>query len=189
MFISRIQLIYLFAILSLIMLFSLIYGGYKLYHYQQINQQIQLLSQGEYVDPSSLDLSSAEVLIAYAALQNKLGLFDQSVELYSRAERFANKQQLTHIYYNLGNLYLTEAIVQAEKTAVVRAIAMADSAKSFYRAALTNQPDFWKAKFNFEAAQRLARDLPLGPVRIGEEGSESSPELWSAMPGFPVGLP
>ncbi|PHS26186.1 MAG: MxaK protein [Methylophaga sp.] len=189
MSISRIQLIYLFAILSLIMLFSLIYGVYKLYNYQQINQQVQLLSQGEYVDSASLDLSSVEVLLAYAALQNKLGLFDEAVEIYSHAERLANQQQLTHIYYNLGNLYLTEAIVQAEKTAVDQAVAMADSAKSFYRSALTTEPNFWNAKFNFEAAQRLSRDLPLGAVTISEEEPESSTELWSAMPGFPVGLP
>lgn len=189
MFISRLQLTYLVSVLTTLMMGFLIYGAYQLHYYQQINQQIGLLNQGEYVDASALELSSVEVLIAYGALQYKLKLFDASVETYGRAERLANRQQLTQIHYNLGNIYLSESIVHAENLAVDQAVAMADVAKDFYRSALIIQPEFWAAKYNFEAAQRLSRDLPLGELTISQESQESSTELWSAMPGFPIGLP
>jgi mxaK protein len=66
---------------------------------------------------------------------------------------------------------------------------MADVAKGFFRSALSIDPEFWLAKFNYEASQRLSRDLPLGEAKILEESQETSDELWSAMPGFPIGLP
>lgn len=189
MYLNRLILSSLLGILILLTLAALIYSGYTLQQNRQINQQIHLLAEGSLIDPEQLDMDTAEVRIAYAALQKKLNLFDEAVETYSATERLANEQQFVHIHYNLGNLYLLRAIELAEKLSVDRAVATADVAKDFYRSALKQQPDFWEAKYNLEAAQRLSRDLPLGDVIISEEATENSTELWSAMPGFPIGLP
>jgi mxaK protein len=189
MFINRSQLSYLIGLVTVLILINLFYKSYELYQYQIINQQIKILNEGEYVDAKSLDLNRVEIMIAYGALLHKLRLFDEAVEMYSRAEAVANTKQRTHIYYNLGNIYLKKAVEQAENLSVDQAISMAEVAKDFYQSALINEPGFWKAKYNFEAAQRLSRDLPLGDLILSEEGKESSTELWSAMPGFPVGLP
>lgn len=189
MSISRIQLSSLMAAMTLILLLALVLSVNQLWHDHKINEQIVLLSKGDYVDSKDLDLESIDVLLAYGALQYKLQLFDQAVETYSQAERFANHQQLTRIYYNLGNIHLSQAIRYGQSSKVDRAVAMADVAKDYYRSALLSQPDFWDAKYNFEAAQRLSRDLPLGRLVEQEESQDSSAELWSAMPGFPVGLP
>ena len=178
MFLKRNNFIYLISLLALAVITALIFSIYTLQQQQQINQQILLLN-----------MQSPEVRIAYAYLQGKLNLFDEAVETYSGTERLANQQQLVHIHYNLGNLYLVQAIDLAENLSVDRAVAMADVAKDFYRSALKNQPSFWEAKYNLEAAQRLSRDLPLGDVTISEESQDASTELWSAMPGFPIGLP
>jgi mxaK protein len=89
----------------------------------------------------------------------------------------------------MGNLYLQQAIETAEKMGIDRATALADVAKDLYKSALKKDPEFWAAKYNFEAAQRLSRDLPLGDLQESGEAQESSEELWSAMPGFPLGLP
>ena len=132
---------------------------------------------------------SADVRIAYAYRQAELLLFDEAIETYSGTERFANTKQRRQIYYNIGNLYLIQAIEMAENLSVDRATAMADVAKGFFRSALMLDPDFWPAKYNYEAAQRLSRDLPLGDAKVLEESQQESDELWSAMPGFPIGLP
>lgn len=175
--------------LLLVVSVSLIYQTVKLYQTKQINRQVTQLNQGELPDPNTLNMQSAEVRIAYAYRQAELKLFDQAVETYSATERFANISQRRRIYYNLGNLYLVQAIEMAENLSVDRATAMADVAKDFFRSALELDPDFWLAKYNYEAAQRLSRDLPLGEARVLEESQEKSDELWSAMPGFPIGLP
>ena len=188
-FLNRNNFIYLISLLALAVITALIFSIYTLQQHQQINQQILLLNKGELVDAEQLNMQSPEVRIAYAYLQGKLNLFDEAVETYSGTERLSNQQQLVHIHYNLGNLYLVQAIDLAENLSVDRAVAMADVAKDFYRSALKNQPSFWEAKYNLEAAQRLSRDLPLGDVTISEESQDASTELWSAMPGFPIGLP
>lgn len=187
--ISRTQLSSTVAVITVTFLLILGLSINKLIYNQKINDQIALLQQGNYVDSKDLDLQSIEVLFAYGALQYKLKLFDEAVETYSQAERFATHQQLTHIYYNLGNIHLSQAIENGQQIKVDRAVAMADVAKDYYHSALLNQPDFWNAKYNYEAAQRLSRDLPLGELSEEEEVQDSSAELWSAMPGFPIGLP
>ncbi len=179
----------LISVVTIILLSVLVWNVKTLIDANKINQQIALLRQGDWVDAKVLDLHSVEVLLAYGALQTKLQLFDQAVETYSQAERLANHQQLTHIYYNLGNIHLSQAIEYGQQIKVDRAVAMADVAKGYYRSALGNQPGFWDAKYNYEAAQRLSRDLPLGELSENEEAEDSSAELWSAMPGFPIGLP
>mgnify|MGYP003384692113 CR=1 FL=1 len=187
--ISRIQLSSLVAVITALLLVFLVFNINQLMHDNKVNEQISLLNNGDYIDGKDLELNSIEVLLAYGALQYKLQLFDQAVETYSQAERLANHQQLTHIYYNLGNIHLSQAIEYGQQIKVDRAVAMADVAKDYYRSALGNQPDFWNAKYNYEAAQRLSRDLPLGKLSEEEEAQDSSAELWSAMPGFPIGLP
>lgn len=187
--ISRNQLSLLAAVITLLLLLALGKSVNTLWHDHKINQQLVWLQEGNYLDKEQVDLTSIEAQLAYAELQYKLQLFDQAVETYSQAERLANHQQLTHIYYNLGNIHLSRAIEYGQQVKVDRAVAMADVAKDYYRSALLNQPDFWDAKYNYEAAQRLSRDLPLGALVESKEAQDSSAELWSAMPGFPIGLP
>ena len=189
MILRRITVTRLTGLSALLLFAAFVYQLVVVLQHQHINQQIQMISQGDLPEPESVDMQSAPVRIAYAFLQNQINLFDQAIETYSGTERLADNRQRRQIYYNLGNIYLTQAISLAENLSVDRATAMADVAKDFYRATLKLDPQFWEAKFNLEAAQRLSRDLPLGEVTITEEVEDSSEELWSAMPGFPIGLP
>lgn len=90
--------------------------------------------------------------------------------------------------YNLGNLYVERAVAAADAYDIDGARTMAELAKQAYRDALRARPDYWAAKHNFEAAQRLVRDLP---VHEGEpqEGEAPAEDVWSQMPGFPRGAP
>lgn len=170
-------------------LIGLVFSTMSLQRSELINKTQRLLAGDSYIEPEKVDLSIPEIRFAYAWHLAEGGLFDDAVEAYSKAEIDATPEMVKHIYYNMGNLYLTQAVELAEKMGVDRAMALADVAKDMYESALKIDDQFWDAKFNLEAAQRLSRDLPLGRLQESEEGAESSTELWSAMPGFPIGLP
>jgi mxaK protein len=175
----------LLVLLSVLLVMDL----YQLLRQRDINEQVHLLSQQDYIEASSVNLEEVDVLLAYAAMLNRFQLYDQAMESYSKAERLADDKQLPYIFYNMGNIHLRQAIEFGQNTDVDKAIAMADVAKEYFRFALQRDPQFWDAKYNYEVAQRLSRDLPLGDLIEREQSEDGSAELWSAMPGFPIGLP
>ena len=154
-----------------------------------VNQTLQQLKTGRFIKADEVDLSQPENQFAYAWHLHQQGLFEEAVDAYGRAERAVAPDFVKVVHYNMGNLYLEQAIEVAEQMGIDRATALADVAKDLFRTALKQDPDFWVAKYNLEAAQRLSRDLPLGDLQESEAAEESSEELWSAMPGFPLGLP
>ena len=158
-------------------------------HQKAINEAIQLLQSPRLVEMNEINLTEPELQFAYAHHLQQRGMFEDAVDAYGKAERMSSPAMLKLVYYNMGNLYLEQAIETAEKMGIDRATALADVAKDLYKSALKNDPEFWAAKYNYEAAQRLSRDLPLGDLQESGEAQESSEELWSAMPGFPLGLP
>jgi len=176
-------------VIAVFLLALILNDSYNLIRDRDANKQIAMLGQYDYLDDVQWDLAEIDVLLAYAAMQTRFQLYDEAIESYSRAERMASQQQLPAIYYNLGNIHLKQSIAAGENTEVDKAVAMADVAKEYYRFALQADPQFWDAKYNYESAQRLSRDLPLGDLVENESTQDSSAELWSAMPGFPVGLP
>ena len=189
MTIRRKHLKLFFLIVMLCALVSLALSTMSLQRKQLINDTQRILAADRFIEAEQVDLSIPEIRFAYAWHLAEQGLFDESVEAYSKAEIDGAPEMLKQVYYNMGNLYLTQAIELAEKMGIDRAMALADVAKDMYESALKIDDQFWNAKFNLEAAQRLSRDLPLGRVQESEQGTESSTELWSAMPGFPIGLP
>ncbi len=156
-------------------------------------------SYNQYVNSSeSLDVAlasdekrilTAEQWFINATTLARGGYYEKAAEAYAQSSRLADSELLVFIYYNLGNLYLKQAISQAEKLGIDSAMAFTDAAKSFYRRSLRLSPSFLQAKYNYETAQRLVRDLPLNESKSGTEEEEVPEDLWSAMPGFPIGLP
>lgn len=180
-----------FTLAGLSALFALlaVLAFYQQTQLEQDNQLIAKVLQGESLNLTVDQTETVEIMMAIGYQQQQFNLADEAIETYSRAERFAESQQRVWLFYNLGNLYLKQAVDLAQNMRVDRAVAMSDVAKDFYRSALRIEPSFFAAKYNYEAAQRLSRDLPLGDVRISEESDEGRSEFWSAMPGFPIGLP
>jgi mxaK protein len=176
-------------IMMLVTTFTMSISAFSLIQKCKINEHITILNQSEYIEASRVDLDQSEVLLAYAAMQARFQLYDQAIESYSRAERLVDDNELAAIYYNIGNIHLKQAIESGQNADVDKAIAMADVGKEYFRLALQMEPTFWNAKYNYEAAQRLSRDLPLGELVEREQSEEGSAELWSAVPGFPIGLP
>ena len=183
---------HLSILLYLLVVILLIATGRQLLELQRaqhINTTMEQLQQHKLVDADTLDLGQPKIQLAYAWHLHQRGQFEEAVDAYGRAEGMLPPEQLGKLHYNLGNLYLQEAIRLAEQLGVDRATALADVAKGLYQSALKRDPQFWLAKYNLEAAQRLSRDLPLAELRDTDEAQDSSTELWSAMPGFPLGLP
>lgn len=189
MMLRRRYLQHLMLVISLIFLTLLCMQIVERQHQKAINDAIKLLQSPRLVDASKIDLTEPELQFAYAHHLQQRGMFEDAVDAYGKAERLSSPAMLKLVYYNMGNLYLQQAIETAEKMGIDRATALADVAKDLYKSALKNDPEFWAAKYNYEAAQRLSRDLPLGDLKDSGEAQESSEELWSAMPGFPLGLP
>lgn len=119
-----------------------------------------------------------------------------------RREQFADAQAVlaglgetggpgfrAYVAYDLGNLYLRQALHEAERGEAGRAQPLAELAKAAYRRALRADPDFWDAKYNLETATRLSPDFD--PVDSGTEApdEEAARKLWTRVPGFPRGLP
>ncbi|HUL13075.1 MAG TPA: MxaK protein [Methylococcaceae bacterium] len=119
-----------------------------------------------------------------------------------RREQFADAQEVmvglgekgapvfrARASYDLGNLYLRQALAETERGEAGRAAPLAELAKEAYRRALRADPAFWDAKYNLEAATRLNPDFD--PVDSGTEepDEDAARKLWTRVPGFPRGLP
>lgn len=119
-----------------------------------------------------------------------------------RRERFADAQEIladlgekgapefrARASYDLGNLYLRQALAETERGEAGRAAPLAELAKEAYRRALRADPTFWDAKYNLEAATRLSPDFDPVDGGTEEPDEEAARKLWTRVPGFPRGLP
>jgi len=90
--------------------------------------------------------------------------------------------------YNLGNLYLEQAIQQAKAMNINEALPLAGLAKQAYRQALALDSGNWDAKYNLEVAMRLLPEMDRVDMPDDEPTNQKS-QLWTTVPGFPRGLP
>jgi mxaK protein len=96
----------------------------------------------------------------------------------------------TLLFYNLANARVRQAFGLIEKGDHEKAIPYTGLAKNDYRQALRTDPKAWDAKYNFDVAQRLVRDLPRGQGEEEEpQPAEKEKPLWTDLPGLPRGLP
>lgn len=89
--------------------------------------------------------------------------------------------------YDLGNLYLREALRVQASGAEASALPLFELAKENYRAVLYEQPGLWDAKFNLELALRAQPDADpdepgASPILTGERAV-------TTMRAFTLGLP
>ena len=92
------------------------------------------------------------------------------------------------VFYNLGNLHLTQAMESVERSEFEQAVPLIELAKAAYRDALLTDSAYWDAKYNLEVAMRLLPEM----ARIdaaGAEDKEAEDALWTSVPDFPRGLP
>lgn len=89
--------------------------------------------------------------------------------------------------YDLGNLYLREALRLQGRGADASALPLLELAKESYRSVLLERPDLWDAKFNLELALRAAPDPD--PDDTGAPQILTGERAVTTMRAFTLGLP
>jgi mxaK protein len=89
--------------------------------------------------------------------------------------------------YNLGNLYLREALKNGASQAF-KSMPLIELAKQSYRAALRNDPDDWDSRYNLQRALALAPELEQAAV-VDNEPPMPRERTTSTLPGGQSDLP
>ncbi|CAL1238796.1 MxaK protein [Candidatus Methylocalor cossyra] len=129
------------------------------------------------------------VRLAYALWLARQERLDEAREVLAELGDRGPPEFRARVAYDLGNLYLRQALAEVDRGQTERAVPLAELAKDAYRRALRFEPGFWDAKYNLETATRLSPDFD--PVDQGSEApeQEATRKLWTRVPGLPRGLP
>lgn len=137
---------------------------------------------------ATLSSASPEVRLAKAIYLVKQHRPEDALATLSAILEQGDARLQAKIRYNLGNLYLSQAIVQVDAARLDEARTSVTLAKQVYKQAMQRDSQFWDAKYNLETAMRLLPDLDR--INIEDENSQQPKNpLWTTVPGFPRGLP
>jgi mxaK protein len=89
--------------------------------------------------------------------------------------------------YNLGNLYLREALKDGAAQAF-KAVPLIELAKQNYRAALRTDPDDWDSRYNLQHALQLSPEMEQGPL-VDNPPPTQRERTTSTLPGTQGELP
>jgi mxaK protein len=127
------------------------------------------------------------VWIAASREPARAGHIADAAALLRRAADASHGELRRIALYDLGNLYLREALRVRQGGADASALPLFELAKESYRGVLLDRADLWDAKFNLELALRVAPDPDLDdtgapPILTGERAV-------TTMRAFTLGLP
>ncbi|ESS73601.1 hypothetical protein MGMO_15c00220 [Methyloglobulus morosus KoM1] len=154
----------------------------------QKNALIKELLAGRDASIANLSLAPPEVRLARAIYLVKQHRPEDALATLSAILDQGDEQLQAKIRYNLGNLYLNQAIGQVDAARLDEARTSVTLAKQAYKQALQRDSQFWDAKYNFETAMRLLPDWDRVNIE-DENGQQPKNPLWTTVPGFPRGLP
>ena len=89
--------------------------------------------------------------------------------------------------YNLGNLYLREALKDGASQAF-KSVPLIELAKQNYRAALRVDPDDWDSRYNLQHALQLSPEIEQGPL-VDNPPATQRERTNSTLPGMQSDLP
>jgi mxaK protein len=135
------------------------------------------------LDDAAPDLPASTLFVrAHAAAQAQRA--QDARLLYLAAARDPAYTVAAH--YNLGNLYLREALALAERDELKLEPLAAEQAKQHLRAALRADPTHWASKYNLEQALHLA---PENPDDGAAAAGHAADRAVTSLRGFTLGLP
>ena len=180
------RLIWSLLLGSLVMSFVQLWGVYRI-HRQ--NQWMVELTNGHDITVDNLVTSAPEVRLARSVFLRQKNRYNEALDTLSLIVSQGNNELQTLSRYNLGNVYLAQAMVEVEAGRVNQAMPLLSLAKQAYRQALTYDSHFWDAKFNLELAMHLLPEFDrISNGQLDDNQSQPS-QLWTTVPGFPRGLP
>lgn len=147
----------------------------------------QLSLEDSDISSQKLAHATPEVRLARALFLKKHHRYQEALATLSLIMQQGSPAFQATVRYNLGNIYLEQAIASVERMAVNDAMPLLMLAKQAYRQALALDSGFWDAKYNLEAAMRLLPEFD----RIDPDQDRQDPKtaVWTSVPGFPRGLP
>jgi mxaK protein len=172
------------------------YHGTRLEHAKRVNAAIARADTVRFdsakidtalIEPGQLDSAVPEAVFARARVLSRVGDYRDAAKTYKLLIQRETVELRADARYNLGNLYLREALKNGAETAI-QSVPLIELAKQSYRDLLRDNPMDWDARYNLELALRLAPEVSDAAI------VESGPEVWNkrvlrATPGFRIELP
>jgi len=165
------------------------YSAAALYRKSQENALISRLNNNQAPETGSIDSSSPAVGLAYSSYLTRRQRYDEALAILSRISKNLEDNKLKRVsLYNLGNLYLKQAMEAATQMRIDDAMALTGLAKNIYRRVLQLDSRHWDAKYNLEVAMRLLPEMQRVNIQ-DEQPEQKKGRPWTSIPGFPRGLP
>lgn len=177
------------GVCGMLLVVAIIVDAVPVINAYRINSNVEYIMQSSMREPAPDNLSHEERL-AYAWRLNELGEEELAVAEYRLLAGSAGVAEKIRIaaHYNLGNIYLRDALAEAEDINVDQARTQGQIAKAQLREALRLDPEYWDARYNLELAHHIVPDLPLGEGGEDPEAVERD-DIYSEMSGLPYGMP
>ncbi|MCX7092549.1 MAG: MxaK protein [Methylobacter sp.] len=180
--IRRLRHISLWSALAL-SLSGALYSAAMLYGIHQDNELIRQLTSGK--DVAVNKVIGGEPELRHFKQKHR---YDEALSTLSLVMDKGDQKFQAKARYNLGNLYLEQAIQQVKDTHINEALPLLGLAKQSYRQSLALDSGNWDAKYNLEVAMRLLPEMDRVDMPDDEPTNQKS-QLWTTVPGFPRGLP
>ncbi len=159
------------------------------YRIHRENQWIADLSAGRDVGIDNLVTAAPQVRLARAVYLRQQQRYNEALDTLSLIVGQGDTRLQTLSRYNLGNIFLTQAMAEVEAGRINQAMPLLTLAKQAYRQALQLDSRFWDAKYNLELAMRLLPEFDRISQTEADDDAASPSQLWTTLPGFPRGLP
>ncbi|WKJ91984.1 MxaK protein [Methylomonas montana] len=161
----------------------------QLYGLAGQNRLIGQLLADKDVGADELATSAPEVRMARSVYLSQHKRYDEALATLNLLLQQSGTEAQAQTRYNLGNLYLRQAMEKAQAGNINEAMPLLGLAKQAYREALMLDSDFWDAKYNLEVAMRLLPEMDRISSGDDKDDLSQKTQLWTTLPGFPRGLP
>lgn len=178
----------IWALLLVSMLLSA-FQLWSLYRIHRENQWMVELIEGRDIAIDKLVTAAPEVRLARAIYLRQKQRYNEALDTLSSLVSKGDSRLQSQGRYNLGNVYLAQAMAEVEAGRINQALPLLTLAKQAYRQALTLDSVFWDAKYNLELAMHLLPEFDRISNETPDDTATQPSQLWTTVPGFPRGLP
>lgn len=168
---------------------ALLFNAGALLSVHSDNALIEQLVAGKDVDVSKVISGKPELRLARALYLKQKHRYDEALSTLSLIMEQGDQVFRAKVRYNLGNLYLEQAMNHVETMKMNEALPLVDLAKQAYRQALALNSQDWDSKYNLEVAMRLLPEMDRINSGNEDDPKKQATQLWTTVPGFPRGLP
>jgi mxaK protein len=162
---------------------ALVCGGVAVYQGVRLQYSVRTNEAIRNATASQLDAHVPEARFARALALAQAGKSEQALKEYTALAGSERGDLRRRALYNLGNLYLRDALADGE---AYRSLALVELAKRNYRMLLRESPADWDARYNLERALWLA---PESQQEYVEEEPPEREQSVSTLQGARMDLP